>query len=288
MIDLPCLPTHRDVHICFLCDLHAGISNGLVYGEAGSVNKEELDQARIRVRARLANYDPAHIINADEIGLCPRARPVRGLKLNRQQHGPKQDKLRYTVLLMTKMDGSKLNIKPTFIGRSQNPHCLTHVNRSTLPCTYRAQPNAWQTLQLYTESVLELESRAAILKEKFALICDEPSMRKFGFVCQRLVCFHFFFFLIFIISACHRLPADVLKKLKWVEVIYLPSNMTSKIQPNDCGYNHSVKASYMRNQCREAVVAMDQGKVSSIALFFSPAYTANHHVISSSLACTEC
>ena len=57
--------------------------------------------------------------------------------------GGKQSKLRFTVLLFSTMSGKKLPFKPVFIGRSENPHCLTHKNKEKLDCQYYWNSTAW-------------------------------------------------------------------------------------------------------------------------------------------------
>ena len=95
--------------------------------------------------------------------------------------------------------GEKL---PMFvIGKSKKPRCFSGVK--SLPCRYRAQGKGWMDSFLFEEWVEELNKRFVLEDHNVSFIIDHC-------------------------PACTELEG-----LKAAELIFLPPNTTSKIQPMD-------------------------------------------------------
>ena len=62
-------------------------------------------------------------------------------------------------------------------------------------------------------------------------------------------------------SAAHRVPAAVKKKWQYLRLGHIDAGMTSETQPNDCGFNHIIKADVRNQVLDRAVKAMKAKQV---------------------------
>ena len=93
---------------------------------------------------------------------------------------------------------------PTFvIGKSKSPNCFKGVKH--LPCRYRNQNKSWMDSVLFEERIREMDTKFTKEKKKVALIIDS---------CPAHLMIH---------------------NLKSKELIFLPANTTSKLQPKGSG-----------------------------------------------------
>ena len=81
------------------------------------------------------------------------------------------------------------------IGKSKSPRCFKGVKN--VQCRYQAQPKSWISSELFEKWVKEIERNFGAQKRKIALIIDN----------------------------CPAHPE--VPTLDWVELIFLPPNMTS-------------------------------------------------------------
>ena len=138
--------------------------------------------------------------------------------------GGKHSKVRLTGLAAGNALGERL---PMFvIGKSAKPRCFKGVK--TLPCRYRSQKKSWMSGELFEEYVRELDRTFSVSKRKIALIIDN----------------------------CTAHPH--VENLKWVELIFLPPNTTSKTQPMDQGIIRALKAKYRSLAVRKMIKALDE------------------------------
>ena len=114
------------------------------------------------------------------------------------------------------------------IGKSKEPRCFNGVRN--LPCRYRAQAKSWMDNFHFEEWGKELDKRFVREDRKVALIIDQ---------CQ----------------AHTRIEG-----LNAVELIFLPSNTTSKTKPMDQRVIRSVKAIYRKKIVQRIIREVDAGK----------------------------
>ena len=114
------------------------------------------------------------------------------------------------------------------IGKSKSPRCFKGVKH--LPCRYRNQNKSWMDSVLFEEWIREMDTKFTKEKKKVALIIDN----------------------------CPAHPT--IDNLKSIELIFLPPNTTSKLQPMDQGVIRSLKAYYKALALQRLVVVIDKGK----------------------------
>lgn len=176
----------------------------------------------------IEKYDASNIYNLDETGLYYRATPdyCMVFKKNPASAGKKL-KERITVALTCNMTGSDKR-KPLVIGKSKNPRCFKGVKN--LPVDYRNNMNAWMTASLFEDYLRQWDSK---LDRKIALLLDN----------------------------CTAHPPQLI--LKNIDLIFLPANTTSIIQPLDQGIIKTFKTLLRSDMRRRIIDAIDGGEGSA-------------------------
>lgn len=161
----------------------------------------------------IASYSPENVYNADETGLYFRALPEHTyLFKNESLKGHKVSKERVTVLCCVSMSGEKQRL--LVIGKSKNPRCFKGVKK--LPVDYYANKNAWMTAVIFNDWIRKWDDK---LKQDILLLVDN--------------------------CTAHVLNVT----LKHINVVFLPANTTSLLQPCDQGIIRALKA-YYRHEMR--------------------------------------
>ena len=192
-----------------------GIVFRVISGEAAAAPKEVANNwASDALQKILARYSPSDVYNADETGLFFQCLPDKTLALKDEVcTGGKKSKSRLTVMVATNMDGSH-KLPPLVIGKSKNPRFFKHVK--TLPVCYKSNRKAWMTSQLFEEWLKKLDRQFFAQNRKVAMVVDNcPAHPKIG-------------------------------DLKAVELIFLPPNTTSILQPCDQGIIKAFKQIYRK------------------------------------------
>ena len=173
----------------------------------------------------LSKYKLDEIYNADEFGLFFRMQPYKSLNLRSEAcTGGKHSKICLTAMAAANAMGDKI---PMFvIGKSKSPRCFKGVKH--LPCRYRNQNKNWMDSVLFEEWIREMDTKFTKEKKKVALIIDN----------------------------CPAHPT--IDNLKSIELIFLPANTTSKLQPVDQGVIRSLKAFYKALALQRLVVAINK------------------------------
>ena len=156
--------------------------------------------------------------NADETALYYRIMPNRtlALKKNKTAHqGYKEIKDRVTLLFCCNRAGTH-KLRPLMIGKSKNPRCFNHINRTTLPLDYMNSAKAWMTGYLFKDwfhntfvPAVRRELKSIGMPPRAVLLLDN----------------------------CPAYPqaVDLCSKDGKICVKYLPKNTTSLCQPLDQG-----------------------------------------------------
>ncbi|KAJ8872792.1 hypothetical protein PR048_026408 [Dryococelus australis] len=99
-------------------------------------------------------------------------------------------------------------LKPYVIGKSVKPRAFQGVQE--LACTYYANKKAWMTTELFKKKMHAFDARMGVRNHKVVLIID-------------------------------RYPAHATVQLRNVELVFLPPNCTSVLQPFDLGVSRLLK-----------------------------------------------
>lgn len=188
-------------------------------GEGASVEETIPDEWIRSIWPSLkAGYIDADIFNADETGLFYRLLPDKTMEYKGKEcHGGKQSKERLTLLLCTNATGTD-KLKPIVIGKSQRPRCFKGIrDLSALPVSYYANKTAWMTSAIFTQWLREVNLKMRLTNRKILLILD---------------------------NCAPHVAADL--NLTNIKVVFLPPNVTSKLQPLDRGIINSFKVKYRR------------------------------------------
>ena len=148
----------------------------------------------------LSKYDLKDIFNTDEVGLFYQCLPNKTYHFKGQRcSGGKNSKVRLTGMATGNAIGEKL---PMFvIGKSKTPLCFKHIKK--LPDKYKSQKKSWMNSQIFEEWVRKLDRTFRMEGRKIALLIDN----------------------------CPAHPSD--SDLTNVQLVFLPPNATSVLQPMD-------------------------------------------------------
>ena len=113
-------------------------------------------------------------------------------------------------------------------GKSKKPRCFKNVRQ--LSCRYRAQKKSWMTGVLFEEWVRKLDSSFRAQSRRVALLIDN----------------------------CLAHPE--IKNLTNINLIFLPPNTTSVLQPMDQGVIRSLKVHYRKKVVRLCIKAVERNK----------------------------
>ena len=171
----------------------------------------------------LSNYKLEDIFNADQFGLFYQCLPDKTCHLKRKKCSwGKKSKI--TVMAAASATGEKL---PMFvIWKSKNPHCFKNVKH--LPCEYKSQKKSWMNSEIFEEWVRKLDRQFRADDGKIALIIDN----------------------------CPAHPS--ISNLTNAQVVFLPPNTTSILQPMDQGVIRRLKAYYQGRVVRLLCRALEK------------------------------
>jgi len=187
-----------------------GISSFKQHGESGSVDMEQLEKALPEIREKLSQYEWRDIYNMDETGLFYRMQADRSLA-TKQLEGKKKDKERITIAVCSNGDGTD-KLPLLVIGKSENPRCFKNIHRANLGCQYKWNKKAWMLETIFREWLIWFDKR---INRPVLLLLDN--------------------------CPAHGVKSK-LPTLQNTEIMFLPPNTTSKLQPMDAGIIRSFKA----------------------------------------------
>ena len=175
----------------------------------------------------LSKYDLKDIFNADEFGLFYQCLPNKTYHFKGQKcSGGKNSKVRLTGMAAGNAIGEKLLM--FVIGKSKTPRCFKHIKN--LPCKYKSQKKSWMDSQILEEWVHKLDRTFRMEGRKIALLIDN--------------------------CLAHPSVSDLTN----VQLVFLPSNTSSVLQPMDQGVIRSLKAHYRGRAVRRLCRALDKTK----------------------------
>ena len=200
-----------------------------LYGEASEADEEAADmRTNENMQELLKKYEPSDIYNADETLFCFRVLPDSTYvkKSSRKlARGSKIAKDRLTALVCCNLIDDKHGL--LVIGTSHKPRCFKNVR--AFPADYSFSKNAWITNGIWSDWLRKWDRSLCFQQRKIALLVDN----------------------------CYA-HGDV-EELKCIEVMRLPPNTTSLIQPCDMGIIRTLKV-YCRHQIRARIIdAIEDG-----------------------------
>ena len=201
------------------------ISFRVISGESNSAPQEAAKSwAGGKLQSVLADFNPNDIFNADETGLYFQCLPNKTLSFKGEScSGGKQSKKRFTVLVAANMTGSE-KLPLLVIGKSNKPRAFKN---KTVPLPYKANKKAWMTADFFEKWLRDLDAKFLAQNRKVAMIVDN----------------------------CTAHPR--LDDLKAMELIFLPPNCTSVLQPCDQGIIKNMKHLYRKKIVKEMILHIE-------------------------------
>ena len=205
------------------------ISSKHIHGESESADLEQVNKGRESLQELLIGHDLNDIYNADETGLFFRLGPDQTLATKSDNaKGFKKDKERITVLLCCNASGTR-KVLPFVLGKAKKPHCFKNINMNNLPVKYSSNKKAWMTMEKWNEWLKWFDQT---LNKKSVLLVDNcPS---------------------------HTNGSQL--GLRFLQIVFLPPNTTSHIQPCDAGIIRNFKANYRNVLVQKMIQNLDVGK----------------------------
>lgn len=203
------------------------LSYKTVCGEGKKVDASAVeDWMATTLPSLIAGYEARNVFNIDEAGLFYNLQPEKSLCFKGEAcQGGQKSKQRVTVLFCCNADGSE-KMPLTVIGKYQKPRCFKAAGR--LPCIYRANKKAWMTSALFVEFVTYLDRKMSCQNRKIVLLMDQ----------------------------CAAHPKQM--TLQSVNVVFLPPNATSHLQPLDAGIIRNVKCHFKGLLVRRLLAKIDR------------------------------
>ena len=175
----------------------------------------------------LLKYNLKDIFNGDKFGLFYQFLPNKTYHFKGQTcSGGKNSRVRLTGMASGNAIGEKLSM--FVIGKSKAPRCFKHLKN--LPCKCKLQKKSWMDSQIFDEWVRKLDRTFRMEGRKIALLIDNCPV--------------------------HPSASDLTN----VQLVFLPPNTTSVLQPMDQGVIRSLKAHYQGRVVRRLCTALDKTK----------------------------
>lgn len=180
-------------------------------GESFTVENQEdvIQKFKSLVDEKIKEYGAENIFNGDETGIFYRQMPIKSL-LTQTRKGAKNFKDRVSIYLCVNMTGTEKQ-KPILIGKSMRPVAFRNFNFEKY-IQYENNKKSWMTGEIFNLYLYRWDKNLIKTKRKICLFIDN--------------------------CPCHKVTVD----LKNLEVVFLPPNLTSKLQPLDAGIIRSFKS----------------------------------------------
>lgn len=222
------------------------LHNIKLVGESASADHEAANEfpATLQKIIETGGYSPQQVFNADETGVFWKKMPNRTFLSKSETTAPgfKSAKDRVSLLLCANASGD-CKIKPMMIYRSQNPRALKGKNKDQLPVFWRANNKAWVTSSLFLDWF-----HSCFIKEVKTYLASQNLAFK----------------VLLLIDNAPGHPPSIIGINPNVEVIFLPPNTTSLIQPLDQGVIAAFKAYYTRHSFKRILNSIESNSEETV------------------------
>jgi len=204
-----------------------GLKLRRLHGESYVANPINVTEFLDFLSSKINEYKPENVYNADETGIFYKIIPSKTVCKNIRK-GSKIIKDRISVLLCVNMTGS-VRRKPYVIGKFAKPRCFKHFSPKKL-VDYNSSSRAWMTADIFNKWLLDWDMELEKLNLKVLLIIDNCSS--------------------------HRIDIN----LKCIEILFLPPNLTSMLQPLDQGIIKCFKNFFTSKKLCDIIERIESGE----------------------------
>ena len=190
------------------------VRNFTKQGEEGSVDLKVVEDGRKIIGEKIKKYSLDDVFNFDETALFYKLQPNKTLATG-SVSGNKLSKERLTVALCVNATGS-YKCKPLVIGKAKKPQCFGNLWKPDDYVRWYNNIKAWMTMDIFKDWLHFFNNQMKSKNKKVILLIDN--------------------------AGGHNTPNDL--NLSNVELLYLPANTTSKLQPLDAGIIKNFKVIY--------------------------------------------
>ncbi|XP_008562678.1 PREDICTED: tigger transposable element-derived protein 1-like [Galeopterus variegatus] len=219
------------------------MKNFKLAGEAGSADQEAAEEFKKYLLSIIheKGYVEEQVFNADETGLFYKNVGKRTYVMQMASKAPgfKAFKDRATLLLCTNAKGD-FKCKPLMVYRAPNPPALKGKNLNCMPVHWRWNKKAWMVSKIFLDwfhncfiPEVECYLQGKNLAFRVLLILDNAPVH------------------------CHE---ELENAHPNIEVLFMPPNTTSLIQPLNQGIMKAFKAHYIRQLYSKAYESLDTNK----------------------------
>ncbi|KAG0431424.1 Tigger transposable element-derived protein 6 [Dictyocoela muelleri] len=184
-----------------------------LHGESASADLTQIATFKSHIKIKLTEFSLKDIFNIDETGLYIKEASNKSYVFNKtiDNKNVKKNKTRVTLMLGCNPFGEWL--VPLLIGKSNKPRIFKNVNLKDYNILYRANQSSWLTKNLFDEYLTILNESLKKECRKILLLCDNFS-------------------------------GHIVGNKSNIELLFLPPNCTSVIQPLDMGIINSFKTKF--------------------------------------------
>lgn len=230
-------------------------------GEKASADQEAaaIFPSQLKSLIQDKGYVTDQIFNCDETGLNWKKMPSRTFLTKSEKSAPgfKISKDRFTLLFCANASGS-YRCKPMLIYKSETPRVLKNKRKEHLPVFWRSNKSAWATKVIFKDWFLN-----SFIPEVKEFLSKKNMAFKVLLLMDNV--------------ASHDLSLQELHPD--VEVVFLPPNTTSLLQPMDQSVIATFKALYMRHVMDNMLKSVNHGCLEAGSSFKVKNFWKNFNIL---------
>lgn len=196
---------------------------------------------------KAGGFEPKNIYNADETGLNWKKLPTKSLVSKRETAAPgyKASKARITAMVCANSTGDH-RLPLLIIGKAKQPRCFRGISK--LPVVYKNQKNSWMETEIFHDWY-----------ENVFIPQVKKQQQKIGSTGKVLL----------LIDNAPAHPSDVVLSSHdgKFNVLFLPPNVTSVLQPMDQGVIETFKRFYRKQMLQMLLLNMENSEESVLSSY---------------------